>query len=504
MSINNSPRIVTEGLLFNYDMNNIKSYAGPPLTNILPNGINAGYPTVNSGWGTYNTNQYGSGTYFSIGTITDVSGNIITCNNHLLRTYDVVQPETTGGGVTAGTNYLVRKWNTNTFSLYAYDGSQEALDIFQTHVNLNTDNRIAVSSGITNMWWGYPHLPNSGIMKQIVPNGFNHNGRKHDCVRIHWYRPDGFTDGMAYGNEPTITAGQTYTISFYHRAATPNCVGYQASINRWTNGEYTSTNFTLGKKWQKCSYTFTTSQSGATYFYWFNANLPAQSAFDISEIMIYQGSGSSEYVPSNTTRSTTQTVLDLTGQNTITVSGSPTYNEKNILISNSNSDYLSLNDATKFRMGTTNFTLSCWIKQIDNGANVLLEARGTDLVGYLWVLNYPSAGQISVFINYGGSQYVYTSSVSTLTYNVYQNLVAVVDRSNSRILLYVNGVLWDTITGVHGNSISPSSGDIYRHGYDSGGSSQNYEIYSHMHYNRALSATEVQQNFNALRGGYGV
>jgi hypothetical protein len=504
MSINNSPRIVTEGLLFNYDMNNIKSYAGPPLTNILPNGINAGYPTVNSGWGTYNTNQYGSGTYFSIGTITDVSGNIITCNNHLLRTYDVVQPETTGGGVTAGTNYLVRKWNTNTFSLYAYDGSQEALDIFQTHVNLNTDNRIAVSSGITNMWWGYPHLPNSGIMKQIVPNGFNHNGRKHDCVRIHWYRPDGVTDGMAYGNEPTITAGQTYTISFYHRAATPNCVGYQASINRWTNGEYTSTNFTLGKKWQKCSYTFTTSQSGATYFYWFNANLPAQSAFDISEIMIYQGSGASEYVTSGSTRSSTQAVFDLTGQNQITISGSPTYNTNSITFPNINTAYISPTTPSNFRMGVQNFTLSCWIKQLDNGTNCLLESRGGSLIGYFWILNYPSTGQISVFLNYGGNQYVYSSSISTLSSGSPQNIVAVIDRVNTQILLYVNGVLWNTITGIHSNNISPSSDDYYATGYDKGGGTQNYELYSFMHHNRALSAAEVNQNFNAQRGRYGL
>ena len=162
MSIYNQGNIVTSGLVFHMDMNNSKSYLGPPLTNILPNGINAGYPTYPSGWGTYNTNQYGSGTYFSIGTITGVSGNIVTCPNHSLRTYDVVQPQTTGGGVTAATNYFVRKWDANTFSLYAYDGTQDETNIFDTQVNLSNDNRVTLSTGITNMWWGYPHLPKIG------------------------------------------------------------------------------------------------------------------------------------------------------------------------------------------------------------------------------------------------------------------------------------------------------------------------------------------------------
>jgi len=504
MAMSNSPSLVTNGLIFHYDMYNPKCYVGPPLTNILPNGIYAGYPTSPTGWATYNTNQYGSGNYFSIGTITGVSGNIITCPGHPLRTYDVVNPQTTGGGVTGGTNYLVRKWDANSFSLYAYDSTQDSTDIFQTHVNLNSDNRIAVSSGVTNMWWGAPHLPNSGIFKQTVTNGFQYKGRVHDCLRIHWYRPDGVTDGMAYGNEPTITAGQTYTISFYHRAATPNCVGYSASINRYTSGEYTGTTFTVGKNWQKCSYTFTTGTSGTTYFYWFNSNMPARSAFDIAEVMIFQGSGASEYVTSGSTRSTTQAIFDLTGQNQITISGSPTYNTNSITFPNINTAYISPTTPSNFRMGVQNFTLSCWIKQLDNGTNCLLESRGGSLIGYFWILNYPSTGQISVFLNYGGNQYVYSSSISTLSSGSPQNIVAVIDRANTQILLYVNGVLWNTITGIHSNNISPSSDDYYATGYDKGGGTQNYELYSFMHHNRALSSLEVQQNFNATRSRYGI
>ena len=387
MANNASPSIITNGLVLHYDMYNLRSYVGPPLTNILPNGVNAGYPTYPSGWGTYNVNQYNGNAYFSIGTISSVSSNIVTtAANHPLRSYDVVTPQTTGGGVTAGTNYLVRKWSNTTFSLYQYNSTQDIQTIFDTaHSFINTDNRISINStSFPTMWWGPPHLPNSGIMKQIVTNGFQYNGRTHDCLRIHWYRADGVKDGMAYGNEPTITASQTYTISFYHRAATPNCIGSTIQLGRWTNNEYTTFNFTLGKTWQKCSYTFTTTQSGATYFYWFDVNTPAQCAWDISEIMIYQGSGSSEYVASNTTRASNASLLDLTGTYLISMNSGMTYNTDNTFsfpgTTTGNADLTT----QSLISGMNPFTIESWTNKISGSYGAILTNYGSGYTTGLW------------------------------------------------------------------------------------------------------------------------
>jgi hypothetical protein len=107
-------------------------------------------------------------------------------------------------------------------------------------------------------------------------------------------------------------------------------------------------------------------------------------------------------------------------------------------------------------------------------------------------------------LNTVSTAYQYVSSISTLGFNTVQNIVAVVDRVQSKIFLYLNGVLWDTISGLHANSISPASSDIYRIGYDLGSTTANYEIYSYMHYDRALTGAEVLQNFNALRGRHGL
>lgn len=250
--------------------------------------------------------------------------------------------------------------------------------------------------------------------------------------------------------------------------------------------------------------TWTSTQTAGLNLYWFKSSGPTKFSYDISEIMVYEGSGPAEYVDSSIVKSASDVITDLSGTNKVTMVGTPTYNASSITFPNINTAYIAADDATKFRMSTQNFTISTWVKQLDNGSNCLLESRGASLAGYFFILNYPSAGQISFFLNYGGTQYVYSSSIATLGYGTVQNIVAVVSRSTSSILFYVNGVLWNTIAGIHTSSVDPASGDIYRIGNDIGGGTQNYELYSYAHYSRALTADDVSRNFNALRGRYGL
>lgn len=508
MAISNSPLIITNGLVLYFDLNNPNSYVGPPLTNILPNGINAGHPTAPSGWATYNTNQYNNNIYFSIGTVSSVTSNVVTTTtNHPLRTYDVVTPQTTGGGVTAGTNYLVKKLSDTTFSLFAYDSTQDSYTIFSAHNSLNSNTPISINStNFPTMWWGPPHLPNSGIMKQIVKNGFQWKGRVHDCLRIHWYRPDGVKDGMAYGNEPTVTAGQTYTLSFYYRAATPNCVGSTVNVARWTNGEYTSQNFVLGSTWQKCSYTFTTSQSGTTYFYWFDINTPARSSWDISEIMFYQGTGSSEYVASNATRSNTQALLDLTGRNTITAN-SLTYASDGTFTFNGTSNYISTT-ISSFNM----YCLNIWLYNNNAVPNNDTSIGGPSTYQTLVQFNnaYPTGINLGTWTSGMTNEAVQiwtgTSGSYTATYNQtavpvgWHNFVFNWNGSNYDI--WIDGVKTTTYTMNGGATLQTITS--LQIGYSSPGYYFNGKIPIVKCYGVQLSDDQILQNFNALRGRYGL
>lgn len=505
MSLDNSPAIVKHGLVFHYDMNNPKSYAGPPLTNILPNGINAGYPTYPSGWGTYNTNQYGSGAYFSIGTISSVSNNIVTCNGHSLRTYDVVTPQVSGGGVTVGTSYLVRKWDANTFSLYSYDGTQDHINIFDVEGNFNTDTRISVSSGITNMWWGPPHLPNSGIIKRIVPNGFRWQGRVHDCLRVHWHRPDGVTDGLAYGNEASIASNTTYTVSFWVRAATPNCVGKNVYCEQYINGYDTGTTFTLQKEWSNIRIQFTSTQSGALNLYWFNSNCPAQSAWDISEIMVYAGTGpSKKYISSGATRSNTQAIIDLTGNNVITAN-SLTYNSDGTFsfsAASSNNATVAINNLStnaiskSWEVWVLPSTTQSWaglFGHVISGGCTYYCNGGLCIASGNYQLNW-----------YDNSSYNFLDSGVVATANVPVHIVGTYDASDTKCRIYVNGILKNTSAATNmnygGNAYSIQIGYLSASGNYYTGKINTIRHY----YNKALSGSEVFQNFSASRGRYGI
>ena len=286
MSINQSPKIVTNGLVFYYDMINGKAFKGGPVTNLLPNPSTNGLPTTGSGWGTYNTNQYNGAAYFSIGSISSVSGNIVTTSsNHPLRSYDVVTPQSSGGGLYSGANYLIKKLSATTFSLHTWNGSQDGS---QGYINPATGNhkvyddfandvRVVINaSSFPTMWWGPPHLPNSGLVKEIISKGFNGLSgiEPTDCIRLHFIRSDNVTDGMAYGVDTPVTAGVAHTVSFWTRSVTPSAVGQNLGYSIYNYGVVSPAGYSYGAVlgpvgvWTKHSLTFT-PVNPTCISYWF-------------------------------------------------------------------------------------------------------------------------------------------------------------------------------------------------------------------------------------------
>ena len=331
MSLTHSPKIVTDGLVMYYDMPNGKSFVGAPVTNTLDNPSINGYPTYGNGWGTYNTNQYNGAQYFSIGTIASVSGNIVTTTAaHPLFSYSVVTPQSSGGGLTAGSYYTIKRLSPTTFTLHAYNGSQDGS---QGYINPATgtnkvfddfanDVRVAVSeSGFPTMWWGPPHTPNSCLVKEIIPSGFTGIlGRAAtDCIRLHWIQPDGVVDGMAYGPNGAVVAGQVYTMSFWTRSVTPSAVGQSLSYQIYNHGvvaaagySFSATNGPVGV-WTKHSMTFT-PVNPYCISYWFPST--GNMKVDLANIQFEAGSIANNFVAG--TRATTEVIKDLTGNNTLT------------------------------------------------------------------------------------------------------------------------------------------------------------------------------------------
>lgn len=501
MSINQSPKIVTNGLVFYYDMINGKAFKGGAVTNLLPNPSTNGLPTTGSGWGTYNTNQYNGAAYFSIGSISSVSGNIVTTSsNHPLRSYDVVTPQSSGGGLTAGANYLIKKLSATTFSLHTWNGSQDGS---QGYINPATGNhkvyddfandvRVVINaSSFPTMWWGPPHLPNSALVKEIISKGFNGLSgiEPTDCIRLHFIRSDNVTDGMAYGVDTPVTAGVAHTVSFWTRSVTPSAVGQNLGYSIYNYGVVSPAGYSYGAVlgavgvWTKHSLTFT-PVNPTCISYWFAST--GMMKADLANIQFEVGSVANNFAPG--TRSNTESIKDFTGNYVLT----PT----NLSYSSSGtfsfvgSSYIDLN-SSNIITGNDPFTVEAWYTTTGTTSDEIFGNYGSSSTsGTLWI-----SGRYGTYIN--GSVYFPGAPLGAGTY-----FLSTTRDTSGNVILYKNGV--QVNSGVLAASIPVTYN--FRIGADVNGAAEPFtgSIHSVKVYNRVLTAAEIAQNFNAHRSRYGI
>ena len=524
MGVFSGPDISESGLVLALDGGNYKSFKGEVTTNLIPSPAINAFPTTGNGWGTYNTNQYGSGNFFSIGTVSNVTNNIVTMTSaHGLRTYDVMRPQTTGGGVVANNDYFIKKLSDTSFTLHAYNSSQDgsqgyissATGTHKVYDSIATDARISVNaSGFPTMWWGAPHLPNSGLVKELRYGEFNAipNLPPNDCIRLHYIRTDGVTDGMSYGVDCTVVPGSPVTVSFYTRAATASAVGKQIQyqIYNYIGGSpvgyyYTFALGALGV-WERQIFTFTPANQ-SMISYWFSASGGVY-AWDWSCMQVEQKSYSTRFIAG--TRGSTVA----TGGGWADLSGNSNHGQLinevressdnlGALIFDGTNDYIS---TTISNNPTQNITLEAWINpnRIPSTGTIRGGVLSGDPNHYLGIFDSIDGGVThSLHFALQTSSGRPGSAVGNIPRNSWSYIVGTYD--GTRMKAYVNGImLYDvgltgTISGT-GNWVvgcyQPSPTD-QTHNFD--GKISNAKIY-----NRALTAAEVQQNFNATRGRYGI
>ena len=527
MSTAGPSKTISDGLVFYYDTNNVKSYIGEPTTNIIPSPSTNAIPTYGNNWATYNTNQYGTGTYASIGTVSAVTNNVVTMSAaHSLRTYDVMAAQTTGGGVSAGVSYFIKKLSSTTFCLYPYNSSQDGS---QGYISLSTgthkvydsialDQKVSINaSSFPTMWYGPPHLPNSGLVKEIIPNGFDAiYGKVTDCIRLHYIRDDTVVDGMSYGVDCTVTPSVPYTVSFWSKSVDANAVGKQI---QYQNYNYTGGSaagfagyFTLGPVgvWQKQSFTFTYTY-GTIISYW----LSQQSGpykWDLANIQVEQKDHATQFVAG--TRSVSQGLLDLTRNCTVDLTNaSYTSGSVPIFINNGiTSNNIVVTPSSVATNTQTQYTRIGWfyLTSYSSGWSPIIQnSIGNNSDMGLTVL---SDGKLH-FRQYTKT---YTSGTADGDYGVNGTLtvainrwnmgVIVVDRTANIVSFYLNGVFDSTSAiNVIGNSSSNTIiiGGASSDGYSGGRMFKGY-IATAAHYNRCLSASEVSQNYNSTKSRFGL
>ena len=210
----------------------------------------------------------------------------------------------------------------------------------------------------------------------------------------------------------------------------------------------------------------------------------------VSNVQVEQQQYATPFVAGS--RSSTQAIVDLTGQNTITAN-SLTYNSDGTFSFNGTSNYMTVPPGTNWAFGA-NGTVEQWVYPTNSTGN-----------DRLWC-TYNNNISLDAYLNsttYNLSYHGGTVSGGNVTPNSWNHVC--VTYTGGVIQAYINGVAATMSGTTTGLNITNATNQLVVGEYANLGGYKFYgKIPTMKIYNRALSAAEVQQNFNALRGRYGI
>jgi hypothetical protein len=206
------------------------------------------------------------------------------------------------------------------------------------------------------------------------------------------------------------------------------------------------------------------------------------------------------------------TWTDLSGNgNTGTLTNGPTYSSANggSIVFDGTNDYVTLSNTSNLRPGAGDFTIEAWIyKTGTSGGNVgdVATIYGTAWSGGsaagAWILyaNENSGTKITFAIWNTG---IVTSTTTILTNQWYH---IVVSRIGTTVRLYINNVLESTGTSSANayNSTYPIYVGLYTDPNGFAGYFNGRIPIVRLYNGKGLTATEITQNYNALRGRFGL
>lgn len=326
------------------------------------------------------------------------------------------------------------------------------------------------------------------------------------------YKDTAGNSHIANGYAP-LSAGLVYTVSTY--VYIPNNVGtiagsqpymrtFPANTSRGTllyNGS-ADWNTWPKDRWIRISNTFTNSASDTEIYiscYLDNAG----NKIYMTAPMVEQKSVLSSYQAISSTRSNTQALRDITQRNTITAN-SLTYNSDGTF-SFSGSDFLSLGSLGS---GFSNYTVEVWFKSdsVSNYRNPIdcnwLVFNGTySNIGPR--LEQNSSGNLVWIIGDTSGNYEARTVISSGMSATPVHCTAIT-KNGSTVSSYYNGTLVQSSSAAYTHPAYFNNVQIGR------GFSTDAErwfvgkIHAVKIYNRALNNDEINLNFNALRGRFGI
>jgi hypothetical protein len=308
-------------------------------------------------------------------------------------------------------------------------------------------------------------------------DGYGTNGNFNCCPNIFNYVSSGwgsftwlpnttYTYQIIYKSE----TGYTHPNYMYHYQYRANG-SYITEYGVHTDGLRTH----LGDGWYHAWNTLTTHPEAATGFcgMW-HYEYYGRNKVSVAAVSIVPGTTirpPRQFIDENTTRSQTQSLLDLTGNRTINTSN-VSFNSSGQLIFDGTDDFIDLGSAPF--TGTANFSLET-VYTLDT-----LETH--TIVGNYPASSFQFMGRFGLYIN--GSCY-FPSALGPGTY------YAAATRENGICKLYLNGVLVTQVS--NNNSIGSNSFIMGRN--TAGTERLTGKVPVLKLYDRALTASEIEQNY---------
>jgi hypothetical protein len=225
-------------------------------------------------------------------------------------------------------------------------------------------------------------------------------------------------------------------------------------------------------------------------------------SFDIYNEQIEVALNNSPFVAG--TRSNTQALVDMTGTSTITAT-SMTYNSDGSYSFNGAGNYFSI----LMTRTTANYISQSWEAWVKPAvASTTMGIFGHE--ASTGCSSYCNGGLVTLsgeycFVWFDNTSYLYLHSGVYAAVGQYAHLIAVWDGAQSKPLIYINGALMAT----YGSTSNLSYNGLFNV-VQIGTNATNANYYNGTisvvkhYYNHALTSDEVKQNFEALRGRYGI
>lgn len=299
----------------------------------------------------------------------------------------------------------------------------------------------------------------------------------------------------------TPNGSDSYTISFYVRRISGNTTAggeLTTDLSDGSPGGNYLPNL-ITNQWVRISFTGVPTATTKTFIDLLS-DRNNNYVLDFWGVQVEKNISVSNYTATNgTTITRTTTWTDLSGNaRTGTLTNGPTYSSSNggAIVFDGTDDYVSCGTFFNY----TNFTISLWVYPGSTQVQYadIFDNNHTGTQNFVCQQNVSNTNQYSfACINATNGS---GTSVFTLTANTWHYLTFT--WNNSVASAYINGVFHSS--GSAANPINYVNPNLSLARWSAGGRNWNGRISNFTAHSRVLSESEIQQNFNATRGRFGI